>query len=93
MNRSRTNDRLATDEEDRQPLLDDEDRVTGKSSSKVVFSADDDDDDDDDAEYYEPPDPHAEGDAHPRSGPPLRSTIQSREARESPDSSVSVCQI
>lgn len=82
MNRSRPNDRLATEEEDRQPLLDEEDRSIGKSSSNVVFSADD--DDDDDAEYYEPDDRTAEGDAHPRSGPPLRSTIQSRETREHP---------
>ncbi|KAG9044065.1 hypothetical protein FS837_008832 [Tulasnella sp. UAMH 9824] len=89
MNRSRPNDRLPADEEDRQPLLNDEDRVTSKSSSKVVFSADDDDDgDNDDAEYFEPADPHADGDVHPRSGPPLRSTIQSREAQFELDSDV-----
>ncbi|KAG8983822.1 hypothetical protein FRB90_005709, partial [Tulasnella sp. 427] len=89
MNRSRPTDRLATEEEDRQPLLDEEEPAPSKSSSKVVFSANDgDDDDDDDGDYYEPDDHHAAQDAHPRSGPPLRSTIQSRESQFELDSDV-----
>ncbi len=71
-----------TDDEDSRPLLGStEDDHSGNSIPKdVVFEADE--DEDEDGSYEHIGDDTAN---YPRSGPPLKSTIQSREARQSHD--------
>lgn len=72
-------------EEDREPLLADDDHDRPDSNvnraSNVIFSADDDDDEEHGALSRGSEDDDGSLEVYPRGGPPLRSTVQSREAR------------